>query len=428
MSNKAGKRLVPALRFPEFADCSTWRLHPLGSVGKTVGGLSGKSAEDFGKGSPFVTYKQIFDNSFVALDKCGFVRIENDERQNEVAYGDVLITGSSETPDEVGFASVVLEKPFEKTYLNSFCFAFRPDTLLLRVPRFSQFLFHSPWYRAEVRHLAQGSTRFNISKLGFLKLKLPIPAQDEQQKIADCLSSLDDLIAAQAKKIEALKAHKKGMMQQLFPAEGETVPRLRFPEFRNMRGWEDRRFGNLLQKAIRPLKMENDQKYSLVTVKRRYGGVEARSVLKGWAIKVKSQFSIKANDFLISKRQIVHCACGVVPKRLENSIVSNEYSVLEAKPECDIDFFWYFSQQSKVSESFLASSRGIVIEKMLFDLDYWLKIKFLFPQFPEQQKIGRFLTSIDNRIDAENRKIKALKTQKQGLMQGLFPSINEAEE
>lgn len=414
------------MRFPEFRDGSGWRLHALGSVGKTVSGLSGKSAEDFGKGSPFVTYKQVFDNSFVAFDKCGLVRIENGERQNDVVYGDVLITGSSETPDEVGFASVVLEKPFEKTYLNSFCFAFRSDTLLLCVPRFSQFLFHSPWYRAKVGHLAQGSTRFNISKLGFLKLKLPIPTQYEQRKIADCLSSLDDLITAQAKKIEALKAHKKGLMQKLFPAEGETVPRLRFPEFRNMPSWKEKRIGNLLQKVMRPLKMEDDQEYSLVTVKRRYGGIETRGVFKGFAIKVKSQFSIKANDFLISKRQIVHCACGVVPKWLENAIVSNEYSVLEATPECDIDFFWHFSKQPKVGESFLASSRGIVIEKMLFDLEYWLKTKFLFPLLPEQQKIGRFLTSVDNLIVAQSSKLEALKSQKKGLMHGLFPSTSDA--
>lgn len=418
---------MPELRFPEFRDGSAWRLHTLGSVGKTVSGLSGKSAEDFGKGSPFVTYKQVFDNSFVALDKCGLVRIENGERQNEVAYGDVLITGSSETPDEVGFASVVLEKPFEKIYLNSFCFAFRSDTPLLCVPRFSQFLFHSPWYRAKVGNLAQGSTRFNISKLGFLKLKLPIPTQHEQQKIAACISSLDDLIAAQTKKIEALKARKKGLMQQLFPAEGETVPCLRFPEFRNMPSWKEKRIGNLLRKVMRPLKMEDDQEYSLVTVKRRYCGIESRGVFKGFAIKVKSQFLIKANDFLISKRQIVHCACGVVPTLLENSIVSNEYSVLEATPECDIDFFWHFSQQPKVGESFLASSRGIVIEKMLFDLEYWLKTKFMFPQLAEQQKIGRFLTSIDNIIVAQSSKLEALKSHKKGLMQGLFPAAVEGD-
>lgn len=288
---------------------------------------------------------------------------------------------------------------------------------------YQSLLHKQDWIVGKYVQGGQGNLSGEIVKSIFLGF----PLAPEQQKIADCLSSLDDLITAQAKKIEALKEHKKGLMQQLFPAEGETVPRLRFPEFRNMPSWKEKRIGNLLRKVMRPLKMEDDQEYSLVTVKRRYSGIETRGVFKGLAIKVKSQFLIKANDFLISKRQIVHCACGVVPKLLENSIVSNEYSVLEATPECDIDFFWHFSQQPKVGESFLASSRGIVIEKMLFDLEYWLKIKFMFPQFPEQQRIGRFLTSIDNLIVAQSNKLVALKTHKKGLMQGLFPSVVEGE-
>ncbi|MEP0978555.1 restriction endonuclease subunit S [Leptolyngbya sp. GB2-A1] len=205
----------------------------------------------------------------------------------------------------------------------------------------------------------------------------------------------------------------------------EWKPKLRFPEFRGAGEWEEKKIGALLVETLRPLQMQDEEEYSLVTVKRRYGGVVSRGKLKGKDIKVKFQFSVCNNDFLISKRQIVHNACGLVPKELEGSIVSNEYSVLTPRKNCDVVFFNYFSQQPKISESFLLSSVGIVIEKMLFKLDTWLGKKFLFPPFQEQQKIADCLFSIDNRITAEIQKLDTLKAHKKGLMQQLFPAEGE---
>ena len=157
-----------------------------------------------------------------------------------------------------------------------------------------------------------------------------------------------------------------------------------------------------------------------MTVKRHFGGVVTREVLKGKEISVKSQSLIEVNDFLVSKRQIVHDACGLVPAELDGSIVSNEYSVLTAKNGCSIKFFNYFTQQPCVSESFLQSSVGIVIEKMLFKLDRWLKLAFPFPSFVEQQRIADCLSSLDALLDAQVQKLNALKTHKQGLLQQLF--------
>ncbi|MEA3643850.1 MAG: restriction endonuclease subunit S, partial [Lamprobacter sp.] len=199
--NEPTRGLVPRLRFPEFREVGEWEQKQLVKIGETINGLSGKSADDFGEGQPFVTYKQVFDSAWIDFAKCGKVDIAPDEKQNVLLVGDVLFTTSSETPEEVGFASVVLNPPQELTYLNSFCFAFRPNGLLTLLAAFSCYLFRSPIYRKSVVKLAQGSTRFNISKHAFLKLKLPIPSEKEQQKIAACLSSLDALIAAQADKL-----------------------------------------------------------------------------------------------------------------------------------------------------------------------------------------------------------------------------------
>jgi type I restriction enzyme S subunit len=209
--------------------------------------------------------------------------------------------------------------------------------------------------------------------------------------------------------------------------EKKLVPKLRFPEFRSGPGWEMQKVGDLLKETQRPIGLEDGVEYCLVTVKRRYGGLVSRGNLKGAEIKVNSQFLVNAGDFLISKRQIVHDACGLVPTGLDGSVVSNEYSVLTARPGCNIDFFNWFAQQPSVSASFLECSVGIVIEKMLFKLNLWLRREFLFPPILEQQKIANCLRSLDELIAAQARKVDALKTHKKGLMQQLFPREGETQ-
>lgn len=207
----------PQFRFSEFINNGDWEEKTIDELGNTISGLRGKKGDDFGSGKPYVTYKQVFGNSYVKFEDCGKVKVSKSENQNALSKGDVLFTTSSETPQEVGFASVIVEEPKETTYLNSFCFVLRPNNTKELLPNFSRFLFHSKIYREKVTLIAQGSTRFNLSKGAFIKLKLRIPHPKEQQKIADCLSSSDDLIKAQTRKTEALKAHKKGLIQQLFP-------------------------------------------------------------------------------------------------------------------------------------------------------------------------------------------------------------------
>jgi type I restriction enzyme S subunit len=208
---------LPTLRFKEFENSGEWEVKTLGEVGEIKSGLSGKSAEDFGEGALYVTYKQVFDSSKIDLSKCGRVRIKEGEKQTSLKKGDILFTTSSETPEELGFASVVLSDLSEPVFLNSFCFLFRLFSSSQLLPEFSRFLFRSPGFRSSVTKLAQGITRFNLSRAQFVKILIPLPSLPEQQKIASCLSSLDDLITAQAQKIELLEQHKKGLLQGLFP-------------------------------------------------------------------------------------------------------------------------------------------------------------------------------------------------------------------
>ena len=211
-------KTLPELRFPEFIGTKEWTPKQLGFIGETFGGLSGKSAEDFGTGKPFVTYKQVFNSSEIDFSECALVQVSENEVQNSLQYGDILVTMSSETPDEVGYTAVVTNKNIPECYLNSFCFIYRLFDDESIDTKFLIYLFSNDAYRAAVVRIAQGITRFNISKTKFKEIELVIPEnKNEQIKIAETLSSVDKQIAEYDKKIKALELHKKGLMQQLFP-------------------------------------------------------------------------------------------------------------------------------------------------------------------------------------------------------------------
>lgn len=201
---------VPELRFSGFE--GEWEVKRLGDCGDTYTGLSGKTKEDFGHGdAEYVTYLNIFQNP-IAKDIFN-EKIEIDEKQYSVKYGDVFFTTSSETPDEVGMSSVWL---YDKAnvYLNSFCFGYRPKMSFN--PLYLAFYFRSYYFRKKITVLAQGISRYNISKIKAMDLPLAFPALSEQQKIAACLSSIDIEIETYEQKLTKLQEHKKGLMQKMF--------------------------------------------------------------------------------------------------------------------------------------------------------------------------------------------------------------------
>ena len=205
--------LTAKIRFPEFK--GEWREIRLGNIGKSYNGLIGKVAEDFQNGkSNFITYKNIFDNPKIDINIFEKVKIMEDEEQNLVKFGDIFFTTSSETPNEVWISSVLLSK-CGILYLNSFCFGFRLNNFEILSPCFAVFYFRSDCFRKQIFKLAQGSTRFNISKTEVLNLNIKIPNLDEQQKIAEVLTACDDEINLLNLKLENLKKQKQGLMQKL---------------------------------------------------------------------------------------------------------------------------------------------------------------------------------------------------------------------
>ncbi|MCX6159089.1 MAG: restriction endonuclease subunit S [Ignavibacteriae bacterium] len=182
----------------------------LRDIGDFYGGLTGKSKKDFqGGNAKYVTYMNVFTNIAVNTDINIFVKIGKKETQNRVEYGDVLFTGSSETPNECGMSSVVTEKLTESLYLNSFCFGFRLRDKELMLPDFLKYLFRDDNIRKQIGKTAMGVTRFNVSKKRFAKVIIPIPPIPIQQEIANILDKFTRLEAELEAELEARRKQYK---------------------------------------------------------------------------------------------------------------------------------------------------------------------------------------------------------------------------
>lgn len=202
--------VVPEIRFCGFTDA--WEQRELGNIGQTYTGLSGKTKDDFGHGhAQFVTYMNVFSNP-ISNPKMN-EPIEVDSKQNEVEVGDVFFTTSSETPKEVGMTSVLIEKQ-GKMYLNSFCFGYRLyekyDSYYLA------YMLRSNSFREKIIMLAQGISRYNISKNKVMEIDVFIPSYKEQMEIGKYFRDLDTLITLHQRKLEKLKNIKKSMLEKMF--------------------------------------------------------------------------------------------------------------------------------------------------------------------------------------------------------------------
>lgn len=181
------------------------------------------------------------------------------------------------------------------------------------------------------------------------------------------------------------------------------------------------KIGDLLEFYSRKCELISDEEYQLVTVKRRNEGIVNRGKFKGKEIKTPTQFYIKTGDFLISKRQIVHGACEIVPHQFDSAIVSNEYTVAKGKQGLlSTEYFNLLSKTSFMKKHYLLSSYGVDIEKMVFNVEDWKKRAIYVPSIEEQQKVVDFFSTINKKIQFQQEKINLLKEQKKGYMQKIF--------
>lgn len=205
--------LTGRTRLPGFS--GEWEVKPMKSLGQTYGGLAGKTKEDFGHGSSkYIPFMNVMTDTVIDANWLEVVDVVQNEVQNLVKKGDLFFNGSSETPEEVGFCSVLMEE-IPNLYLNSFCFGFRFNTDAKVCGLFFAYWFRGADGRAAMSILAQGATRYNIAKSAFMRLSIPQPSQEEQTAIARVLTDLDAELAALEARRDKTHALKQGMMQAL---------------------------------------------------------------------------------------------------------------------------------------------------------------------------------------------------------------------
>lgn len=413
MSAKEQKKgaLVPRLRFPEFRDAGEWEK-------STVNDLLTESCQIGSKGNKAkkLTVKLWGKGVFEKEETFqGSVNTQYYRRQSgQFIYSklDFLNQAFGIIPHHLdGFESTV-DLP---------CFDFRSDVNPIF---FLEYVKREAFYKkfGEIADGGRKAKRIQVDVFLSFSVLLP-PQTKEQQKIADCLSSLDERITAETSKLDTLKDHKKGLLQQLFPAEGETLPRLRFPEFQDAGEWEEKKLGKLANIAMckRILSKETNEKSGVPFFKiGTIGGMPDAFISKELFRKYKYTYNYpKIGEILIT------CS-GTVGKIIAYDGQDAYYQ--------DSNIVWLDNRSGTVINQFLYYFLEKFNWKKLNTTtitriygDDLRNILLIFPTaISEQQKIADCLSSLDELITAQTQKIDLLKTHKKGLMQQLFPVIDEA--
>jgi len=251
-------------------------------------------------------------------------------------------------------------------------------------------------------------------------INIPIPNLAEQQKIAACLSFLDELVAAHSKKLDALKKHKHGLMQQLFPAEGEIMPRLRFPEFEEAGEWEDKKASGLFINRI----AKGEAGLPIYSVTMNDGMIKRSLLERDFDDIAEPEGNKKAckDDIAYNMMQMWQGALGVAA---EDCMVSPAYVVLEPIDSVCSEFYACLFKFPKYLRLLASHSQRLTSDRFRLYYRDFAHILLPHPSQPEQQKIASCLSSLDDLIAAQAAQVEKLQLYKKALMQGLFPKADE---
>jgi type I restriction enzyme, S subunit len=288
-----------------------------------------------------------------------------------------------------------------------------------------RYLFYSLVHKNILPYI-NGSTRTKLNQSELRKIEILIPKLKEQQKIASILSNVDALINQTQKEIEHTQRLKKGLLQKLLTRGightefkkvnlGKPFLTVKIPK-----AWTVEPFKKILSVQQNSIDLIDSQKYVRITVKRRHDGIVLRDEVYGKQILTENQFRINAGEFIISRRQIIHNACGLVPKQFDGAVVSNEYSIFSGTHQLDINYFDYFSQTDLFHKTIVLTTHGVHIEKYILLLDEWLNLKMPLPPIDEQKRITRSIAVVEKKLLANLQFESHLKNLKKGLMQKLL--------
>ncbi|KAF0185967.1 MAG: type I restriction enzyme S subunit [Hyphomonadaceae bacterium] len=373
-------QLIPKLRFPEFEDSGDWEQIQLGSICELYQPQTLSASQLNLKGS----YDVYGANGIIG---------KHDSFNHE--FSEVVVTCRGATCGEV-------HRTNPKSWITGNAMVVKPKSNSIT----SNYLFQ--YFKMDgLKSVVSGSAQPQITRAGFSPFLIWLPKEEEQKEIADCLSSIDELIGAEGQKLYALKRHKKGLMQQLFPAKGQTTPTLRFPEFEESKEWEESFLGKCCKMTTGKLDanaMVENGKYRFYTCAKDYFKI--------------NEYAFDTDALLISGNGAnvgyIHHYNGKF-NAYQRTYVLDKFTQ-------EITFIKYFLEKNlhlRISTEKKDGNTPYIVMSTLTEMPVNL------PNLVEQLLIANFLTSIDSLINDQTHKIEALKNHKKGLMQQLFPSLEE---
>lgn len=413
--------VLPELRFPEFRGAGDWHYRPLGEIAEIISDRVGTAdcvPMSITTGVGLVSQEEKFGRIIAGGSYKNYIRLQN----NDFAYNK---SATKEYPQ--GYVARYTGSD-DAAVPNSIFACFRLDSAAV-IPEYLDNLFqgnlHGRWLRRYITVGARAHGALSVSDADLLSTPVPLPPHvvsvPEQQKIADCLGFLDDLIAAEGGKLDTLRQHREALASQLFPLPGETVPRIRFKEFVGAADWRKSTIGEMgeIVTGSTPSTLRKDF----------YGGEfmfvspgdisESRFVETTKTTLTEAGFSacrpIKKNSVLFV---CIGSTIGKVAQCSQPCATNQQINSLIVDPSFDEDFAYYLLDKMSAHIASLAGKQAVpIINKSSF-----AAVEVTAPSISEQKRIANCLSSLDMLIAAQAQKFTALKTQKQGLLQQLFPA------
>lgn len=420
------KEIVPKLRFPEYIG-DRLKITKLGKISSVIKEKAGENkytlmsvtsgvglipqAEKFGREIAGDSYK-----NYIVIKKYDFAYNKSATKQFSEGYISMLETYDiAAVPNSIFTCFRIID---DESYPLYFDYLFQNN-------------YHGHWLKKYIEMGARAHGALSVDTKHLWNMPLALPDFKEQQKIADCLSSIDTLLGAESRKLEALKKYKKGMMQKLFPTEGKALPECRFPEFQGCGVWQESTIAEVTSyvdyRGKTPVK--SNEGIFLVTAKNIKMGyidynVSKEYVPKDQYIAVMSRGIPQLGDVLIT----TEAPCGNVAQvdKVDVALAQRVIKYRGDKKKINNTFLKYVFLSPVFQSELKKNSTGGIVGGIKGSVLHQMSIKFP-GDITEQQKIADCLSKIDTIINGQTNKVEQLKAHKKGLMQGLFPSLKEAE-
>lgn len=441
----SSKTATPRLRFPEFRKAEGWTSKPMSTLYSFMrnNALSrdklnyvGGTVKNIHYGDIHTKFSALFD---ITKERVPFINdtegVPDDGSEDYCVEGDLIFADASEDTNDVGKSMELVRLSGERLLSGQHTILARRNDDML-VVGFGGHLFRSGNIRSQIQKEAQGTKVYAISASRLGNIDVAYPAgKAEQQKIADCLTSLDEVIAAQGRKVAALADHKRGLMPQLFPREGETLPRLRFPEFQGDGEWEPKRIddrGDVLAGKALAVTAPGPLRPYLRTKNVLDGTIDLSDVLAMPMTDAEfGRFEILDGDVLLNEGQSLELVGRTSLYRgqfRQRCAMQNQLLRFRAFPSTCAEFAAQAFQQCQKDGTFASVATKTTSIAHLGSSRLRALVLTWPSSLAEQQRIAACLSALDTQISAESNRLAALKTHKRALMQQLFPTAAVSEQ